>query len=188
MLELLERDELNRLVLDSGCGTGVSTSRLGRMHPECVVIGVDRSAARLRRGCGRDWPKRRGNRLWIRGELSTFWRLAAASGWRLRRHYLLYPNPWPKPAHLMRRWHAHPAFPVMLALGGCLELRSNWRVYAAEFARAAEIATGRSADVETPSVDAPLSPFEAKYHASGHELYRVRIEPGPQEGCNRAAK
>lgn len=176
LLDLLDDEEQARLVLDSGCGTGISTSGLADRHAECVVVGVDRSAARLRRGGVRTWPLRHGNRIWVRAELSSFWRLAAAHGWRLRRHYLLYPNPWPKPAHLQRRWHAHPVFPAMLGLGGVLEMRCNWRIFADEFAGALEIATGCRVFPERMAVACPASPFEAKYHASGQELYRVRID------------
>ena len=36
------------VILDSGCGTGASTRKLANMHPQHLVIGVDRSAVRLR--------------------------------------------------------------------------------------------------------------------------------------------
>jgi tRNA G46 methylase TrmB len=164
-------------VLDSGCGTGASTRRLAALHPGCVVIGVDRSAHRLARGAGQNFPLREGHCLWLRAELGTFWRLAREAGWRLRHHYLLYPNPWPKPGHLGRRWHAHPAFSDLLALGGRLEMRCNWRVYAEEFAHAAVWLTGQPVAVEELGGGDPLSPFEAKYSVSGHSRYRVTLEP-----------
>jgi tRNA G46 methylase TrmB len=174
---LLALGDMDRLVLDSGCGTGSSTRRLAVLHPGCVVIGVDRSAHRLARGAGRELPLREGNCLWLRGELATFWRLARAAGWRLWQHYLLYPNPWPKPGQLGRRWHAHPVFPDLLALGGRLEMRCNWRVYAEEFAWAGGWLTGRPVSVEPLGDAEPLSPFEAKYAASGHSRYRVTLQP-----------
>ena len=167
--------ETENLVLDSGCGTGESTRLIARLLPDCLVIGVDKSADRLRRGGLSRFPHREGNAIWVRAELATFWRLAADAGWRLRRHYLLYPNPWPKPAHLRRRWHAHPAFPHLLRLGGRLEMRSNWEVYAQEFAQAANRALGAAAR-PLPVEDAAVSsPFERKYRASGHRLYSVAL-------------
>jgi len=163
------------LVLDSGCGTGVSTERLARRFPDHLVIGVDKSADRLRRGGHADLPRREGNAVWLRAELTTFWRLALQAGWRLDRHYLLYPNPWPKPAQLQRRWHAHPVFPALLALGGVLEMRCNWQVYAEEFAFAVNRVLGTQVR-PAPLDDADdLSPYEYKYRASGHRLYSVSV-------------
>ena len=123
-------------MLDSGCGTGASTRALARAHPDCLVIGVDKSVARLGRTGASAFPHREGNAVWLRAELSSFWRLALQAGWALERHYLLYPNPWPKPGQLQRRWHGHPVFPELLRLGGRLELRCNWEIYALEFAAA----------------------------------------------------
>ena len=163
------------LVLDSGCGTGESTRRLARLHPGALVIGVDKSAVRLSRLGGDRFPHREGNALWLRGELASFWRLALEAGWRLERHYLLYPNPWPKPGHLQRRWHAHPVFPDLLRLGGRIEMRCNWKVYADEFAFAVNRLTGAGVRPATVSADDPMSPFERKYRDSGHALYSVVV-------------
>ena len=118
-----------------------------------------------------------GNAILLRCELVDFWQLAAAAGLRCERQYLLYPNPWPKPDQFMRRWHAHPVLPSLLALGGAIELRTNWRVYAEEFAEALRLA-GREACVEEFVADDPLTPFERKYADSGHALWRcVADEP-----------
>lgn len=161
------------LILDSGCGTGESTVRLSDRYPDSLVIGVDKSLNRLTRPGVESLPHRSGNIVLARAELTTFWRLALRAGWRLERHYLLYPNPWPKPGQLQRRWHAHPVFQDLLALGGRLELRCNWAVYAQEFAFAVNLMTASAVKPESvPEADA-LSPFEHKYRASGHELYRV---------------
>jgi len=163
------------LVLDSGCGTGESTRLIAAALPDCLVIGVDKSPARLARGGATAFPHREGNALWVRAELATFWRLAGAAGWRLRHHFLLYPNPWPKPGQLRRRWHAHPVFPAMLQLGGRLEMRCNWEVYALEFAEAVNRALAADA-VPQPLVESAITtPFERKYRGSGHPLYSVVV-------------
>lgn len=159
------------LILDSGCGTGASTAELARCHPDALVIGLDKSAARLEKSL--EFPN---NAVLARAELADFWRLAAASGWRLAHHYLLYPNPWPKSEHLMRRWYAHPVFPELLALGGRLEVCSNWRNYLEEFVRALELAGYSSAAVRALNPEKPISPFERKYLTSGHELYGINVE------------
>jgi tRNA (guanine-N7-)-methyltransferase len=161
------------LVLDSGCGTAQSTRKLAERFPESCVIGVDKSLARLGRGGVSRFPHREGNAILVRAELETFWRLCAERGWRLQRHYLLYPNPWPKASQLRRRWHAHPVFPDMLRLGGRLELRCNWEIYAREFAFSVNRICGTALEVQRLDPSEPLSPFERKYRASGHALYSV---------------
>lgn len=160
------------LILDAGCGVGLSTRRLALEYPDHAVIGVDRSADRLTREHG--VPP--GNALMVRADLVDFWRLALASGWQPQRHYLLYPNPYPKAAHLKMRWHGHPVFPAIVALGGRLEVRSNWRLYLEEFALAITQTTGQHAEVvaHRPG-SACLTPFEAKYQASGQLLWKLAL-------------
>lgn len=178
LLELVGEDADRGVVLDSGCGTGESTRRIAEVHPGHLVIGIDRSEARLARVRAPVLPHRDGNAVWVRAELAAFWRLALTHGWRLEHHYLLYPNPWPKAAQLKRRWHAHPAFPVLLDLGGRLEMRTNWEIYAREFALAVRIATGLDAVVEPVGESAITSPFERKYRERGEDLYRVCVITG----------
>ncbi|ANJ66809.1 SAM-dependent methyltransferase [Halothiobacillus diazotrophicus] len=162
------------LILDSGCGTGDSTRLLAARHPTHSVIGIDRSADRLSRQRGGS-PE---NCLLLRADLVDFWRLARAAGWRPERHYLLYPNPEPKPKHLKRRFHAHPVFPDLVALGGHFESRSNWRIYLEELALALEF-HGRPAEiVPVPESEPPLTLFERKYRASGQPLWCLRTTEG----------
>jgi tRNA G46 methylase TrmB len=176
-------DRLMRMpfVLDAGCGTGASTLALAREFPDRLVLGVDKSAARS--GVGQrmieagDAPP---NALLLRCELVDFWQLAAAAGLRCTRQYLLYPNPWPKPHHLKRRWHAHPVLSSMLALGGRIELRTNWSIYAEEFAVALRVA-GMDVRRETFEPRDPITPFERKYTASGHTLWRCSADV-PEHG------
>lgn len=158
------------LILDSGCGVGLSTRHLAQAFPTHLVIGVDRSADRL----SRDHGALPNNALLVRADLCDFWRLALEEGWQPDRHYLLYPNPYPKAGHLKKRWQGHPVFPTMMALGGQLELRSNWDVYVQEFALATAIVTGcpvPDVDLHSPNGQF-LTPFEKKYHDSGQTLWR----------------
>lgn len=163
------------VILDSGCGTGESTRRLADRYPEYLVIGVDQSLARLGKSGVDQGVLRKDNWLLARAELAAFWRLLHEAGIKLHRHFLLYPNPWPKPGHLQRRWHAHPVFPWLLALGGEIELRCNWEIYALEFAAAVKIATGETIEVERYRPEAGISPFEVKYLERGHALYLVKV-------------
>ena len=130
---------LNKLIFDSGCGTGESTRLIAARNPSCLVFGVDRSLHRLKKTGHGSFPRIEGNIIWMQAELETFWRLALDHGWSPVRNFLLYPNPYPKRSQLRKRWHAHPVFPALLALGGCLEMRCNWSVYAQEFASAHQV-------------------------------------------------
>ena len=160
------------LILDAGCGVGWSTCRLAEQFPTHFVMGVDQSSDRLGRGKPQSLPE---NAVLLRADLVDFWRLLAARGVRLARHYNLYPNPWPKIGHLARRWHGHAVFPVWRELGGVLEVRSNWRIYIEEMVLALNILGARGAVAETYRTDDPLTPFERKYLASGHGLWRCRV-------------
>jgi tRNA (guanine-N7-)-methyltransferase len=172
-LEQLIQGRRDRVVLDSGCGTGESTRLIAQAMPDCLVVGVDKSSVRLARSGAESFPHREGNAVWLRAELTTFWRLALQAGWRVHQHYILYPNPWPKPSQLQRRWHAHPVFPDLIRLGGRLEMRCNWEPYALEFAAAVNRVLGTSIIPGTPAKLPLLSPFERKYRNSGHRIYSV---------------
>ena len=159
-------------VLDAGCGTGTGTFALARQYPGRLALGVDKSAARLAIGQRQiDAGAAPANARLLRCELVDFWQLAVAAGLRCERQVLLYPNPWPKPDQFKRRWHAHPVLPAILALGGAIELRTNWRVYAEEFAESLRLA-GLDAHCAQFTAEDPLTPFERKYVAAGHALWR----------------
>ncbi len=162
------------LILDAGCGVGWSTLRLAERYPDHFVIGVDQSSDRISRGKPLSLPA---NAHFQRADLVDFWRLFDEAGVRLARHYVLYPNPWPKIGHLARRWHGHAVFPDLLALGGVFECRSNWRIYIEELAIAIGLATGKTASCQPwlPEGE-PLTPFEKKYLASGHDLFRLVVD------------
>jgi tRNA (guanine-N7-)-methyltransferase len=163
------------LILDAGCGVGLSTLHLAAQFPEHFVIGIDQSADRIARNTQWDNP-RPDNFLWVRADLADYWRLLLDAGIRPERHYLLYPNPWPKIGQLQRRWHGHPVFPAVVALGGYVECRSNWQIYIEECSSALAQLSGRTVSCEPFHTDAPITPFERKYLESGHALWRCAVQ------------
>lgn len=161
------------LILDSGCGRGLSTQRLAEKHPDCWVLGVDKSLDRL----SHQHTLEEGAYLTpayglLRAELIDFWRLLLAAQLPIQKHYCLYPNPWPKAKHLKRRFHAHPIFPTMLALAPALELRSNWKLYVDEFLMASQ----QSGRVEAFLPSEPLTHFEGKYVRAEMSVYRLLLD------------
>ena len=155
-------------LLDAGCGTGESTAAIAKRYPDRLVVGVDQSEARLAKVA----RYKADNLFYVRADLVDFWLLAAQAGMKFERQYLLYPNPWPKPEHVGRRWPGHPVLPSLLACGLAIELRTNWLVYAQEWAQVFHLATGLVATVKPWHPQIPESAHERKYLHSGHELWR----------------
>lgn len=162
-------------ILDSGCGTGASTQQLAGLYPGHLVLGVDRSQVRLAKSSVEQCLLQRENYILLRSDLLTLWRLLLRDGHIPDKQFLLYPNPWPKPGHLQRRWHGHPVFPYLLALGGEIEMRCNWEIYALEFAQAASFVLDEPVVVKPHRPSSSISPFERKYHARAQPLFSVTL-------------
>lgn len=180
----------SEVILDSGCGTGESTLNIALANPGIPVIGIDKSAARLSKagGAALNDAELNGaapqNAFLVRAELLDFWRLALekvkAGPWQIPYHALYYPNPWPKQSEATRRFHLHPIFPTLLQLGDVIELRTNWEIYAREFAEAARVATqvatpDRTIACEAFEPEQPITAFERKYKEARQQLWRVTI-------------
>ncbi len=168
LLARLQADS-RRLILDSFCGTGMSTALLAQRHPRHLVIGIDRSAHRLHKHSAAAGA----NYLLLQADCEPLWQQLAATGRQVDYHYLLYPNPWPKSRHLQRRVHGHPGFRDLLALGGQVELRCNWQLYAEEFGVAMHLAGVRGLVRQLPEAPA-LTRFEDKYRRSGQVLWQYQ--------------
>lgn len=199
-------DPTKDIVLDSGCGTGRSTVLLGELHPDKIVIGIDRSFARLNKNGRlkneqdaseeslRPFQAVSPNTLLVRAELADFWRCCLQEGWNVSHHYMLYPNPYPTKQRIKQRWYGHPAFPLILQLGGEIMVRSNWKGFLQEFALSVSYAhdyydeSGQESNSAVPYlVDAKLGPverldksqawtnFEKKYDDSGEPTYELLL-------------
>lgn len=171
------------LILDSGCGIGESSINLAKQYRDCLVIGVDQSQHRLDKNYAQ--AGQAGgieNLVLLRADCVDFWRLGVQAGWQLCKHYILYPNPWPKKAHIKRRWHGHPVLKNLLELGGEFELRSNWSVYVAEFAQALTL-LGYTVQQHGELVcdNTYLTPFERKYALSGQSLFSLQANLNQQK-------
>jgi len=179
-LNLVLENNKMPLILDSGCGTGDSTKRLAATWPDCFVIGIDKSEVRLARAqSGKDSGS---NFTFVRADLFDFWRLAVQSGLKVDRHFVFYPNPWPKSTQLKRRIHGHPAFAQFVQLGTEFEVRSNWKIYVDEFACAFKLWTGIGAAVqEIVPVEPYWTAFERKYVLSKHPIYQFKIVVEPHD-------
>lgn len=158
------------LILDSCCGVGESTVNIARAHPQARIIGIDKSA--LRTDKHQAYASALQNYIVLRADLNDFLRLLVIHNKKLTRHYLFYPNPYPKSAHLQRRWYATSALKDILKLGGRLEVRSNWQLYIQEFSAALAVANVDS-QVTIFESDKAITPFERKYWKSGQSSWQL---------------
>lgn len=162
------------VILDSGCGKGLSSRILARKYPEHWIIAMDQSAVRLHFFRRQNLEH---NILILQGNCIDFWRLIALSKLPIAKHYILYPNPWPKRQHLTRRWHAHPVARDMFLLASKTIIRSNWRVYVEEAKSVAQW-LGHTTQLRTcQKHDAPLTHFEKKYQDQSMTCYTLSILP-----------
>lgn len=164
------------IILDSCCGVGQSTRLLASLNPDALVIGVDKSASRLERNVvGFDLKSgyQADNFHLVRADLNDFYRLVKMASWPISKHYILYPNPWPKSKHLQRRWHGSAVFPTLITLGKQIILRSNWQLYLQEFQQAAKQVNLQGELTKLTVEVQPLTPFEAKYQASGQVCWQL---------------
>lgn len=181
MVDKLVVNSNKPIILDSGCGTGHSCIRLAQLYPAMLVIGIDRSVHRLARYL-KPIAKpvyHHDNIILVHADLIDFWRLIYQAQWQIYKHYLLYPNPWPKLKHIKRRWYAHPVFHDMVHLCQNIELRTNWEIYAREFQWALSYygvtmaITKTMGTITKEQPDLAISLFERKYQLSGHQLFKL---------------
>lgn len=172
----LENNTSGEIILDACCGVGQSTRILAQQNPDTLVIGVDKSGHRISRnveGFSSTDGYQAQNYHLVRADLNDFYRLVKAANWPVSKHYILYPNPWPKSKHLQRRWHGSAVFPQMTSIGKTLILRSNWPLYLQEFQQAAK-QVNLSGSINPLNVnEQALTPFEAKYQASGQTCWQL---------------
>lgn len=179
-LDDIVKNFAGEIILDACCGVGQSTRLLAKQNPNALVIGIDKSANRLTRNVEEHFVTDLTgveNYHLVRADLNDFYRLVNDAKWPIKRHFILYPNPWPKSKHIQRRWHGSAVFPQIIRTGQRIELRSNWRLYLEEFLVASKIAGKQGTIRELPqALEQPLTPFEAKFQASGQTCWQLIIE------------
>ena len=158
------------VILDSCCGVGESTANIVAQYRHCKLIGLDKSELRVNKHG--HYQSGAENYAVFRADVNDFWRLARSSGWDIEKHFLLYPNPYPKGSQIQKRWYASAAMVDMMALCSNVEVRSNWLLYLMEFARAAS-QYGLSGDIRQVNDNTPVTPFERKYQASGQPCWQL---------------
>ena len=160
------------IILDSGCGKGMSSRFLAARYPNHWVVAVDQSAQRLQAFTG----PRASNLLVVRDNCCDFWQQLASSDLEIAMHMLLYPNPYPKRQHEKRRWYAHPLFSQALHLSPLTILRSNWLDYLEQTAIVAnQLGFHPSIQRHHTQPGDAITHFEQKYCEHQVPVYELRI-------------
>lgn len=159
------------IIIDSCCGTGLSSIKLAQQFPDHVVIGIDKSLDRLNRSVFYEGN----NLLLLRANVIDQWRLLKEAQLPITHHFLFFPNPWPKATQLKRRFHAHPVFYEMAMLAPYFEMRTNWKIYGEE-CQIAFRELGLKTSLELKQDTHYYSLFEKKYLSSACPIFIVKTQ------------
>ena len=167
------------IILDNGCGTGLSSLKLARTYSDSIIIAIDKSLARLRKFphyLGLEGGATPENLLFIRADAEEIWRLFKQEGIRTDKAFFFYPNPWPKKNDFKKRWYSHPAFAETIDIFGELYVRSNWKLFCEEFAQVANHFYSDQYSVEELEIERKVyfTAFEKKYYESGQTLWEMK--------------
>ncbi len=157
-----------KFILDTGCGTGLSSEYLSNKYPEHHILGLDKSVNRLDKT-----EAQNKNLSFHRIDLIDFFLLADKANLKSEITYFLYPNPWPKSEHFKRRWHGHPIFSKILKTSKKIILRTDWRIYIEEFRKALEIHRYKHEEISKLELNYGISRFEQKFIKQERNLYEL---------------
>jgi tRNA (guanine-N7-)-methyltransferase len=168
------------LILDIGPGKGTSSFMLLEEFPSSTIVGIDRSIDRLKKNAhfkegARGTLLQKERLLLFQGDFIDWVRVFKKEEIYFEKVFILYPNPYPKSCHLMRRIHGHPIFPQLISITKEVEVRSNWLLYLEEFAFACKILNKNNQRLEPIDIKVPLTHFEAKYFYSNETCYKLNV-------------
>jgi len=124
--------------LEIGCGVGWHAITMAQRHPDWQILAVERTHEKYRKFSDRlDRHRASGvtlDNLHARNvDFAVLQNLYPLQPGSLKRVFILYPNPYPKPKHLNKRWYAMPFLQVIVDLmqdGATLNLATNIKDYA----------------------------------------------------------
>eukprot|EP00981_Chlorochromonas_danica_P010447 scaffold3234_cov178-Ochromonas_danica.AAC.3 len=184
--------------------TNKKTEEEEQQQQEEEVVVVEQEEEEEQEEVNRELPSLP-NLILLRADLSSFWYLASLhSPWTITQHYLLHPNPYPKPKLLPQRLYLDASYPLALSLGGEWIMRSSWRTYCEEMVYTTDYIMKKV----NPSFPTPCtvhyqgsasssgnsggsskmkgwSHFEEKFLAAGVPLYEVKMRLGERSPAER---
>lgn len=157
-------------LLDIGVGTGEATVAWAEAHPEWDVVAVELHRPGVARLLAAVEARGVANVRVHEGDARDL--LVASGPGDLAAVRVLFPDPWPKRRHHVRRL-VEAAFVArvadVLAPGGTLHVATDWAPYA-EQVRAALAAEPRFGPPSTDRPDRPVTTYEAAARAVGRPV------------------
>ncbi|VVM06687.1 tRNA (guanine-N(7)-)-methyltransferase [Methylacidimicrobium cyclopophantes] len=169
------------IVCDLGAGNGRFAAAYAELHPEWNVLAVERKWSRVRKIERAAEIRRLPNlrTLWFPwDDLLLFWSRASSC----REIHVLFPDPWPKRRHRIRRTLTARVLAALyraLEPGGCFRLLTDDSDYYGAVERMVAALPGF--DRTEHPVEFPWSHFETIFRSKGDPLYGAIWQKGNRE-------
>jgi len=196
------------IILDVGCHRGTFLVALAEARPDCDILGIERQTERVARVLRKISRLSLPNAWAVQGEAhETLKRLPAA---RAAEIHILFPDPWPKRRHAIRRL-VSAAFLAecarVLRPDGLLRIVTDDAPYYKQICNAVKskksFQLSENEEPEVPRrgapllVTFPLTEFQKKFIEQGKPFYELctsiggaesPTKPWERSGCERLAK
>lgn len=174
----------SRFDLEIGAGQGLHAIQYAQCNPRRALVAVERTQGRFTALKSRALKHNLPNLMPVRADAIPFVTHFVADQ-TLERIFLLYPNPYPKPAQANQRWHRSSFMQFLktkLRPRGTLTLATNLSWYAEEAAEwmcakhAFTLLSFQHVETSRPG----RTHFERKYTARGETCFDLVFETGLQ--------
>ena len=121
--------------IEIGCGVGLHPITYASNHPNRSVIAIEHTREKYEKFTRRIKSHQKLNNLIPVHANAISWISHMVPEGTVSRYFLLYPNPYPKPRDLGKRWYAMPFMQQLiksLKQGGTINLATNCLFYAEE--------------------------------------------------------
>ncbi len=162
------------LEVDLGCGDGSFLVKLADKNPQRNFLGLERLLGRVRTASRKIGRRNLENARVLRIESSYAVAHLLPPG-SVSVFYLLFPDPWPKRRHQLRRIVTEEFLETIhhaLAPGGSLVIATDEREYFEEIQRKSG-KMGKFAEQQIGDVILPATTFEKHFLERGLEIYRL---------------
>ncbi len=162
--------------VDFGSGDGSFLVALAERSPERDFLGVEKLPGRFRSGCRRIGARGLSNARILQLEISHALYLLPRGS--IDVFYLLFPDPWPKRRHQLRRVVTTEflrAVARALKNNGAFRIKTDQEDYFAAMQRTLRDVPELNAIVEDGEAALPETTFEKRFLQAGAPIYRLEL-------------